>query len=166
MKLISSIVVCKGFALCRGHITSNDWFEFGPLESSTDTKYSQIFTLLEGGGRLFDSANNELGESNTTGTWDLRTLYGKSYKFVAGPHGATWSCINPIPADKFFDFEVKKEGEFVYEGNDKEQIIFCLRGNITVNDKSLEQFKYVRVLNGKTANLTIPKDSEALYMTR
>jgi hypothetical protein len=167
MKLMSTLALCKGFAQCRGHITSNDSFALTQEDTSTDTKFSQIFCLLEGGGSIYDDKGIELGSSFDYNAWDLRSLHGKTYSFKAGPHGATWLCINPIPADKFFNFELKRSGtEFDMIGNDSDQIILCTKGNIFVNDKNLNIFNYARVWTGKSAHVKIPHNSEAIYLTR
>ena len=167
MKLMSTLALCKGFAQCRGHITSNDSFEFTLEDTIEDSKFSQIFCLLEGGGAMYDSNGNQVGNSSGYNVWDLREFYGKTYKFVAGQHGATWLCINPIPANKFFSFELKRSNtEFDMIGDDKDQIILCTKGNILVNDKSLNIFNYARVWTGKSAHVKIPHNSEAIYLTR
>ena len=167
MKLMSTLALCKGFAQCRGHITANDSFEYTLDDTTSDSKFSQIFCLLEGGGIMYDDKGNEYGRSNTYNAWDLREFHGKTYKFVSGAHGATWLCINPIPVNKFFQFELKRSNsEFDMVGNDKEQIILCTKGDIIVNDKTLNVFNYARVWTGKSAHVKIPHNSEAIYLTR
>jgi hypothetical protein len=165
MKLMSTLAVCKGFAQCRGFITPNDSFEYTISDTTTDSKFSQIFCLLEGGGVMYNSDGSEYGRLNDV--WDLREYFGKTYKFVAGDKGAAWLCINPIPADKFFSFELKRSNtNFTIEGDGKEHIILCTKGTLNINDKELKQFNYSRILNGKTANIVIPGESEAIYLTR
>ena len=167
MKLMSTLAVCKGFAQCRGFITPNDSFEYSLNDTTSDAKFSQIFCLLEGGGIMYNSDGSEYGRSDTTIALDLRDYYGKTYKFVAGDKGAAWLCINPIPADNFFSFELKKSNSnFTITGDGKEHIILCTKGTISINDKELKQFNYSRILNGKTADIVIPSESEALYLTR
>lgn len=167
MKLMSTLAVCKGFAQCRGFITPNDSFEYTVNDTTADSKFSQIICLLEGSGVMYNSDGSEYGRSDAPNVWDLRQYFGKTYKLVAGNKGATWLCINPIPADKFFSFELKRSNSnFTIIGDGREHVILCLRGTLNINDKELKQFNYSRILNGKTANIVIPSESEALYLTR
>ena len=167
MKLMSTLAVCKGFAQCRGFITPNDSFEYTVNDTTTDSRFSQIFCLLEGGGIMYNADGSEYGRSDVSNAWDLREFFGKTYKFVAGDKGATWLCINPMPADKFFSFELKRsDTSFTIEGDGKEHILLCTKGTLNINDNTLKQFNYSRILNGKTANVVIPSESEALYLTR
>lgn len=188
MKLIASLVLCKGFALCRGFITPNDSYNYDASETNVDTRFSQIFYMIEGGGTLNcegkvigsnvngnqyvdpewrDAYNEKVQMSSNSMLIDLRDFYGKSYNFVAGEYGAGWLCINPIPSEKFFTPSLIRAGETkTIEGDGKEHIVMCAKGTITANDKSLNQFNYTRVLNGKTANIVVPSDSEAIYLTR
>jgi hypothetical protein len=188
MKLMASLVLCKGFALCRGFITPNDTYSYDASETNVDTRFSQIFYMIDGGGTL-NSSGKVIG-SNINGSqyvdpdWqsnyndkvqmtsnsmlvDLRDFYGKSYNFVAGDRGAGWLCINPIPSGSFFSSSLLTAGTtrtIIGDGN--EHIVMCAKGTITANDKPLNQFNYTRVLNGKTANIVVPSDSEAIYLTR
>ena len=167
MKLVSNLELCKGFAVCRGHITANDTYIYSIDDASTDTKFSQIFYMLEGSGTAYNEDGSVYGSSNNPGVWDLRSMHQKSYKFTAGEHGATWLCINPIPANNFFNLEILKQGSSkTIQGDGKEHIVMCGKGVITANDVELKQFKYTRVLNGKTINFNIPDGSEAIYLTR
>ena len=76
-------------------------------------------------------------------------------------------CINPIPATKHFDTKILlANSTTALVGDGKEHIIICAKGRITANDKPLNQFNYVRVLNDKAVNIVVPGDSEALYLTR
>ena len=160
MKLISSLHICKGFAMCRGHITANDQYEYTERETSEDTRFSQIFYLLEGSGIAPDGNfyKDKL-------LMDMRDYFQKQYKFIAGNNGATWLCINPIPANKFFDAEILNTPTTIV-GDGREHIIICAKGTIFANDKELKQFNYVRVLNEKTANISFSEDSEAIYLKR
>jgi hypothetical protein len=164
---MSTLAMCKGFAQCRGFITPNDSFEYSLDDTTSDAKFSQIFCLLEGGGIMYNEDGTEYGRSDISNAWDLREFHGKRYKFVSGNKGAAWLCINPIPADKFFSFELKRAGStFEVNGDGKEHIILCIKGTLNINDKELKQFNYSRILNGKTAHVVIPSESEALYLTR
>lgn len=165
MKLISTLSVCKGFAMCRGHITSNDFYEYTQEDVSSDARFSQIFYLLEGSGTVYNSDGSLHDKSDVSNAWDIRYFYKKPYKFVAGDRGATWICINPIPADKFFDMELIKQSTSI-EGTEEEQNIICVKGTAIINDKQLKQFNYARIPNGKVANITVPEGSELLYIKR
>jgi hypothetical protein len=188
MKLMASLVICKGFALCRGFITPGDTYNYDASETNVDTRFSQIFYMIDGGGVM--NCDGKVIGSNINGTqyvdpeWqaayndkvqmtsssmlvDLRDFYGKSYNFTAGDKGAGWLCINPIPSANFFTPKLLTAGiNLSITGDGNEHIIMCAKGTVVVNDKILNQFNYTRVLNGKTASIVVPGDSEAIYMTR
>lgn len=167
MIIESTTALCKGFAICTGHITANDTYQYSLEDTTTDTKYSQIFYLFDGGGIMYDDNDNEYGRSDVSNAWDLREFHRKKYKFVSGNKGATWVCINPVPANKFFDMElVKSNSQKTIAGDGKEHIILCLKGIITVNGNELTSLKYSRILNGKVADVVVPSGSEAMYLTR
>ncbi len=167
MKLIGAFAVCKGFAMCRGHMTSNETYSYTQEDTQNDAKFSQIIYVIEGSGILFDHDNNRVRSSGSNEVNDLREFYGKPYKFISGSKGATWICINPFPADKFFDVRLIKQNlNEIIVGSEKENVIVCVKGSITINDKKIEQFKYARILNDKTANIVIDSDSSALHLTR
>lgn len=167
MKKVETLAVCKGFALCRGSITADDYYEYTYLDTSTDAKFSQIFYLEEGSGELQNSDGTVYGNSLVSGVWDLREFYKKIYRFVPYEKGAKWICINPIPSNKFFNIEHLKSGtERTIIGNDKLEIILCLRGSLNINDKVFNQYNYARILKDKEAIIKVNEDSEALYMYR
>jgi len=188
MKLMASLVLCKGFALCRGFITPNDTYTYDADETNVDTRFSQIFYMIDGSG-IINVDGNQIGskigsdiivdpnwqieydekvqKSANSMMIDFRDFYGKSYNFVAGEYGAGWLCINPIPSNRFFTPSLIRAGETkTIEGDGKEHIVMCAKGSIIANDKTLTQFNYTRVLNGKTAVIVVPDDSEAIYLTR
>jgi len=167
MKLESSIVICKGFALCRGHMTPGDSYSYTKDDTTQDARFSQVFYLVEGGGIMYDGIGREHGRSDASDVWDFREYYGKSYRFLAGTSGATWLCVNPLPSNKFFNVElIRENNNKTIVGDGAEHIILCAKGNLTINDKSLSQFNYSRILNGKTAEVNVPAGSEALYLSR
>jgi hypothetical protein len=163
MKMVSSTILCKGFALCRGRMTKNDTFNYTKEITSEDAKFSQIMYLLEGGGMTplgpaaFD--NNKLV--------DFRDFYKKEYSLSCDERGATWICINPIPADNFFDVTLLEGGNnYTFEPDiNKEQIILCVENYITINNKIFNQFNYTRIID-KNATVNIPDSSEALFLSR
>ena len=188
MKLIASNILCKGFALCRGFITPHDTYNYSPEDANVDTRYTQIFYLLEGNGHL--KYNNDVVMSYSDGVFtlnpsyknevenfinvkgstfmaDLRGFKGRPFSFVSGDKGAGWICINPVPASKPFDSSLILGGTTkTIVGDGKEHVVMCVRGSININDKSFNIFNYARVLEGKTAEIVVPSDSEALYLTR
>lgn len=163
MKMVTSTILCKGFALCRGRMTMNDTFYYTKDITSEDSKFSQIMYLLEGGGMT------PLGPAafDTNKLVDFRDFYNKEYSLSCDERGATWVCINPIPADNFYDASllVGNNKYTIEPDQDKEQIILCVENYITINDKIFNQFNYARILN-KSANISIPGDSEAIFLSR
>ena len=164
MKLIFDNVLCKGFVMCRGRMKGNEEYSYSRDVTSTDSKFSQIYYLLEGGGTgplgYMSADNNRL--------FDFRDYYNHDYKLISDNSGITWLCINPIPANNFFDAKLLYENkQYVFDGNkDIEQIIICAKNYITINNNKINLFKYVRVLPGKTITVDIANNSEALYLSR
>jgi len=180
MKIIEPLIVCRGFGICHG--------EFGPYvdniqtveDTSTDFKFSQIFILLEGSGSFVgtidgstkDGYGNIVPTSNGIvrdfkhNAWDLREMYKRSYKFIADDRGAKWMCINPLPANAFFDFELFTDSRAITNDTGNQRFIVCVKGPIFINGNQLDQFKYSRIFVDKTANIEIPAGSSALYLHR
>jgi hypothetical protein len=142
----------------------NSNYPYNKEVTSKDSKFSQIYYLLEGGGTgplgYMSTENNRL--------FDFRDYYNSDYELISDERGITWLCINPIPANNFFDAKLLLEKEqYVFEGKqNKEQIIICVKNQITINNNTLNLFKYTRVLPGKTADIHIADGSEALYLSR
>lgn len=188
MKFIASTVLCKGFALCRGFITPNDVYNYDPSDSNIDTRYTQIFYLIEGSGSLYSketyigdyNGNNSsvideykqqydqyVQKGDTSLLIDLRVFKGSHFSFRSGDKGAGWLCINPVPSDKLFVPQlIKSNTSTTIVGDQNEHIVMCAKGNITINGITFNQFNYARVLEGKTAEIVVPSDSEAIYLTR
>jgi len=188
MKFIASNILCKGFALCRGSITPNDNYNYSPEDDNVDARYTQIFYLLEGNGHLkvendiigwYDNnivtmnpecdseIRNHVFNNGATCLVDLKVFKGKPFGFISGDKGASWICINPIPANKPFDCDlILGETSKTIVGDGKEHIVMCARGSIFINDKPFNIFNYARVLKGKTAEVVVPSGSEAIYLTR
>jgi hypothetical protein len=188
MKFIASTVLCKGFALCRGFITPNDSYNYSPDDANIDTRFTQVFYMIEGSGSIHLN-NNFVGQFNSGSSnvvpeyqqyydqyvkrgnssllIDLRGFQGSAFNFTSGNNGAGWLCINPVPADKLFDCDlIRGNTNTTITGDGREHIVMCAKGNITINGKKFEQFNYARVLEGKTADIVVPSDSEAIYLTR
>jgi hypothetical protein len=192
MKLVSPLQICKGFTMCRGHITSFDEWSYKGGNSSKDIEFSQLFYLIEGTGTLvygdeevafldengpkvidaykddYDRVVKQLGNSYL---FDFRDRYDKKYKLVAGKYGATWMAINPLPNNHFFDAELFS-GIKEITGDGNNHIILCVKGEVNVissennKESKLVQFQYTRVLNGKKIHVVVPPGSQAIYMTR
>jgi len=199
MKFITPIQVCKGFTLCRGHMTSGEKWEYKGFDSLKDYnnqkgfECTQLFYLLEGDG-VFYYNDEEVASFNTETNslenissnhiqkynkvvnkldnsylFDLRYFVDKPACLIAGKNGATWVCINPLPYDHFFETELFN-GYKTIEGDGNEHIVFILKGEANImsdgNNVNLQQFRYSRILKGKTAHIVVPPGSQAIYMTR
>jgi hypothetical protein len=181
MKVIDPIIVGRGFGICKGIFDPYEENIQTVEDTSTDFKFSQIFILMDGSGSFYGSVDvvtkdgygNPVSTTNGAASdwkfnaWDLRDFYKRSYKFVAGDRGAKWMCINPLPANGFFDFEIIQSGSKVISGeNGKQNVIVCITGPIFINNKQIDQYKYSRILGNTIANIEIPQGCAALYMHR
>jgi hypothetical protein len=166
MKFIDQTVLCKGFAICKGHITSNETYNYGLDETTKDTKFSQILYILDGvGGAAFDHEGNKITDMEFGKAYDFKEYYGKEYLIKSYDTGGTWIAINPVPASKVFIHELlNKNTNKTIVGTKEENIIICLEGSITINDKVLNQLQYARVLDGKTAEISINEKSIAMHL--
>lgn len=190
MKYMSTIAICKGFALCRGFMTANDKFNYDPADSNTDTRYTQITYLDPGVGSFYRNSdficgfdgsnltvsdnykdwfdkNVQLGDNNSA-LINIEEFKGTFCSFsTTDSVGIQWTCINPIPANKPFSPTLLKQNtNLSIQGDGKEHVIVSVRGSITINNKTINQYNYARVLGGKTADVVIPSGSEAVYLTR
>ena len=98
MKLIGSFAVCKGFAMCRGHMTSNETYSYTREDTKDSTRFSQIIYVIEGAGTLFNQDNIATQNGVADEVYDLRDHYGKSYKFIkyfhfADPNNVDITCF-------------------------------------------------------------------------
>jgi hypothetical protein len=130
-----------------------------------DGTFSQVNYCIFGKCDLYDSSDNLVDEIVEGDSYDGTEYYGKGYKCVTPENiGGSWFSINPLPATKIYDFEVLGEDETrTIVGDGIERTIICVTGSMTVNDKMLTEKQYARILNGKTANITIAKGSKAIY---
>lgn len=142
--------------MCRGYITPGDVYNYAPEDSYVDSKFTQIFYLIEGtaglikcDGEYIASYNNgaldvipeykdyfdnhfDYVPQSSTMMLDVRTFQGKAFNFEAGSQGGTWLCINPIPATKHFDAKILKPNTHTtIVGDGKEHVIICAKGKIT-----------------------------------
>ena len=147
-------------------MTSNEIYSYSAANTTTDGVYSQIMYCVAGSAELYDENNNKVRELTVPKDIiiDFRDFYNKPYYFKAGQNGASWLCINPVPANKFYTATtINSNDKITINGSDREQVIYCVEGNVNVNDKNLKQFQYARVLNGQVANVHVDIDSTALY---
>lgn len=164
MKLMDDLIMCKGFAICRGMMTAGETYSFTSANTSSDGIFSQLGYCVSGSAILYDSEGTAKIKFETGNLYDVRDYYGKDFNIVAEENGGTWICINPTPASKFYTGVLLKENTTkTIKGTDKEQVVMCLNGEIVVNDKTLKQFQYARILKGKTAKLTLGPDTMGIY---
>lgn len=164
MKLIDDLIMCKGFAICRGMMTAGETYTFTSANSSADGIFSQLGYCVSGDAILYDSDGNARLTFETGNLYDVREYYGKDFTITANENGGTWICINPTPANKFYNGELLKENTTkTVKGGSKEQVVMCLSGVVSINDKVLNQFQYARVLNGKTAKIKIEPGALGIY---
>jgi len=165
MKFLDQPITCKGFVLCLGHITANDSFVITEEDTVKDGTFSQIGFCIDGGATLYDSANTVVGTYTADNLYDFKEYYGKSYTLTTtNESGGTWFCINPLPAKKIYDMELLRENATkTIVGDGVEKTVICVYGTVTINGKILTNKQYVRVLNGKTANVEVSPGSMAIY---
>jgi hypothetical protein len=163
MKFIDDISICKGFAICKGHMTGNEVYEYSAEDAKKDTVYSQILFGVNGTGAAYDSNGNKITDINANVLYDFKEYYGKKYSIRAFENGGTWICINPIPANKFYTQKILTNDTTIV-GDGHEHVLICLFGSIVVNEKTLNQLQYARIFKDKTANIIIPDGSIAIHL--
>lgn len=165
MRLVDQLLMCRGFAICKGFISPGETWNFTTDDTSSDGVFSQLGYLVQGSGTLYDADGNDRGRFENPGSlYDMRDYYGKACSIKVDSEGGSWICINPTPASKAYNGEVlKAETNKTIIGNDKEQVVVCLKGKISINDKVLDEFQYARIIKGKSANVVISSDSAGLY---
>jgi hypothetical protein len=158
--------LCKGFALCTGFVTANDEVVVTVDSLKREGTFSQLFYGVMGSAKLYDLKGNLLLDCKEGNFYDMRDFYhigGYVYK-TGSEEGGSWFCINPFPSNKIYDYKVLNEGdtESVF-GDGVERAILCVKGRVNINDKTLQQKQYARILKDKMATYTIEKDSLAVY---
>ena len=165
--IITSPNICRGFMLCSGYASGGTQYQYTDAEFSENGKFVQLFYGVEGTGKALDENGNEVFGLRKGGLYDFRDYYNKPLTCEFTSPSASWITINPLPANNFFTGEVLKAGEHTVVGeNNKEKNIICVRGSITINDKQFKEQNYARVLHGKTAQISIPFNCEALLIVR
>lgn len=164
MKIVDDLIMCKGFAICRGTMTAGETYSFTSANTSADGIFSQLGYCASGSAILYDMDGNYKLKFETGKLYDVRDFYNKDFYITAEENGGTWICINPTPANKFYKGSILEPDTVrTIKGSEKEQVVLCLSGKITINDKSLNQFQYARILKGKTAKISVDSDSLGIY---
>lgn len=167
MKLLDPSIICKGFAICLGYMSSDDEYINEGEHLADNGQYSQLIYIIDGNGAIYnmDGTLDQVGVKGNV--YNLEKYYrGQGYIFrTPKENGSYWFCINPIPSNKIFDYEVIKEGESkLIVGDGVERTIICVEGTIEVNGKELGVKQYARVLNEKTAEVKVNSKSAAVYI--
>jgi hypothetical protein len=165
MKVLTTNQICKGFVICIGHMTANETYSFTTADTTKNGGYSQLGYCLEGSANVLDSNGNVTDTYSAGNLYDLKKHYNTAFSYTINSEvGGTWFCINPVPATKIYDGTLLTENTTTsYTGDGVESVVVCVNGTVTVNDKTLQNQNYVRILNGQTANVTVGAGSVALY---
>lgn len=164
MKFIDNVSICKGFAICKGHMTSDEVYEYSSEDARNDAVYSQLLFGVNGSGAAYDADGNKIIDITIPNTvYDFKEYYGKGYSIKALENGGTWICINPIPASKMYSHELLTNDTTIV-GDGAEHVLICMIGTINVNGKTLKQLQYARIFKDKTANIVIPEGSMAIHL--
>jgi hypothetical protein len=150
--IYSNVIGCRGFALCYGGMTANESFT---SQNLTAGEFNQLIFLYSGLVIVSSEGMPDIHLKEKEFV-DVSVFFGKPIKFTAGPQGVVWLAINPHPVEKRFDVQLITQGPVEVKGSEKETAIICVDKTILCNEKELNPLQYVRVLNNKTVNLTIP----------
>jgi len=166
MLIVNDPIICKGFVYCTGHCTDGDSLKAKTEDWKDDGKFTQIFYVAQGSGKLYDETGLLKFELKEHNLYDFKDLYNRYFRVEASNKSCTWIGINPVPASRFFKAELKKEN-FVVEGEEgKENIIICVKNNIIIENKNLNELNYSRIKYGKKVTVEVPKNSHAIYLVR
>jgi hypothetical protein len=164
MKFIDNVSICKGFAICKGHMTAGETYTYSVEDASKDAVYSQLLFGLNGSGAAYDADGVKITDIVIPNTlYDFKDYYGKEYSIRSAENGGTWVCINPIPASKVYTHRVLIDG-IVIAGDDSENVVICMQGPISINGKLLKQLQYARIFKDKIADIQIPTGSIAVHL--
>jgi hypothetical protein len=163
MKFIDNVSICKGFAICKGHMTGGEVYAYSAEDARNDAVYSQLLFGVNGSGAAYDADGNKIIDIFPNTVYDFKEYYGKGYSIRALENGGTWICINPIPASKMYSYELLT-GNTNIVGDGSEHVLICIIGSISVNEKTLKQLQYARILKDKIANIVIPEGSMAIHL--
>ena len=150
--IYSNAVGCRGFSLCHGGMTANESFVSPNL---TVGVFNQLVFLYSGSAVASSEGMPDITLKEKEFV-DVSAFFGKTIKYTAGPQGAIWLAINPHPVEKRFNVQLINQGSIEVQGSEKETAIICVDKVVLCNEKELTPLQYVRVLNNKSINLTIP----------
>jgi hypothetical protein len=167
-------ILCRGFVCCIGSFTDGETDVKDPADWMNNGNFTQLLYIIngpeDGKAAVYDENNNPviyIPTGSNTSLFDLRDYYGKPHQIKAFNNiSGAWMAINPIPANKFFYGELLSEDTVIKGEKGLEKYVICAKNKITVNDKELKQPEYVYIRHGKTANISIPAGSKAIYLTR
>jgi hypothetical protein len=159
--MILNTLLCRGFSLCTGYLAPN---EFLINLNKAATEVNQAVYVISGNA-VATAENQQPITLNTACLTDVSNFAGIQITYTAGPEGAAWVALNPIPETKRYSTNLVQSGTAVEVAADgAECAIVCLFGNINVSGKTVAALSYARVLPTKTVMLETPQNSVALII--
>lgn len=128
-----------------------------------DGKETQFTYVLNGSGTAVSKDNTVQIEMVEGQVIDMTSLMGKPFVGTANTP-SLWVSINPIPCTLRFTPSVIRESQTVTGETDS--YLICIDGQITANNKALATFKFARIPEGMTVDITVPEGSMGLYLNR
>lgn len=159
--MILNTLLCRGFSLCTGYLAPNEILA-NPNKAATEV--NQVVYIISGNA-VAAAENQQPITLDTACLIDVSKFAGTQITYTAGPNGAVWVALNPIPETKRY-FTSLVQGETVAEvaADGAECAIVCLVGSISVSGKTIPALSYARVLPTKTVVLEAPANSVALVI--
>lgn len=159
--MILNTLLCRGFSLCTGYLAPNEVL-INPNKAATEV--NQVVYIISGNA-VAAAENQQPITLNTACLIDVFNFAGTQITYTAGPEGAAWVALNPIPETKRYSTNLV-QGETVVEvaADGAECAIVCLVGSINVSGKTIEALSYARVLPAKTVMLETSQNSVALVI--
>jgi hypothetical protein len=122
-----------------------------------------VYTVF--GSTTATSESHPPVELNTGLLGDVSHFAGTEIIYTAGPDGAAWVAVNPIPENKCYQTQLVPGGSLIdVTADGTECAVVCLSGGVTVGERVIAPLNYARILSGRTATLEVPQNSSALIL--
>lgn len=149
--ILQDFIRFRKFTICRGSANQGDLVTNPGLFLGGCSEWLYLFqgnaVLNYPGGVTQVSA----------GLNDLRDHFGQPLEYTVKSESATWVAFNPGIRDTSLLVTIVQAGSLKLEDNELETYIVPIKGSVTVNGKTIDEFKSGLLLLGKQGDLTVPE---------
>lgn len=149
-------IPCRGFTVCYGAATANTTLNH-PM---TQTNHYSEKAWLEVGQVTVSNGTTDIlctaGQVN-----DLTAFKGQDVTATTGDEASLWVAFNPTDTSQPLNVEVITSDTAITG----ECSVFVLHGSMTVEEKTIDSWKYIYIREGVTKNITLTEGSKVAKVT-